>query len=108
MSDEKMEIIKGSGNVFRDLGHANPDIELMKANLAAQIIRVLNARHLSVRKAGEIAGVQYADISRVRNADLDKFTVDWLAKVFSRLEPEVEVSLTFSERGLVTTVGAGA
>jgi len=98
MSDEQMEIVKGSGNIFRDLGHANPDIELMKASLASEIIRVLNTRKLSVRKAGKLAEVQYADISRVRNADLDKFTVDWLAKVFSRLEPRVEMSMTFSKR----------
>lgn len=98
MSDEKIEIIKGSGNVFKDLGHTNPDIELMKASLAAEIIRVLNERKLSVRKAGELAKVQYADISRVRNADLDKFTVDWLAKLLSRLEPCVEISVTFSKR----------
>ena len=98
MSEEQMEIVKGSGNIFRDLGHASPDIELMKASLASEIIRVLNARKLSVRKAGKLAEVQYADISRVRNADLDKFTVDWLAKVFSRLEPHVEISMTFSER----------
>ena len=106
MSDEKIEIIKASGNVFYDFDHPTPDIELMKANLSAQIISVLNERHLSVRKAGEIAQVQYADISRVRNADLDKFTVDWLAKVFSRLKPEVEVSLTFSKRGLAEPLAA--
>ncbi len=106
MSDEKMEIVKGSGNIFRDFGHANPDIELMKATLAAEIIRVIDERKLSVRKAGKVAEVQYADISRVRNADLDKFTVDWLAKVFNRLEPKVEVGLTFSERSLGTPAAA--
>jgi len=103
MSGEKIEIVTGSGNIFRDLGHSNPDIELMKATLAAEIIRVLDERKLTVRKAGKVAEVQYADISRVRNADLDKFTVDWLAKVFSRLEPKTEMSLTFSERFIGAT-----
>ncbi len=98
MNEEKIEIENGSDNIFRDLGHANHDIELMKATLAANIIRVLDERKLSVRKAGEIAKVQYADISRVRNADLDKFTVDWLARLFSRLEPKIEVSIKFCKR----------
>ncbi len=106
MSDDKIEIVTGSGNVFWDLGHANPDIELMKATLAAEIIRVLDERKLSVRKAGKVADVQYADISRVRNADLDKFTVDWLAKVFSRLEPKMEMNLTFSKRSYGTPATA--
>ncbi|MHA1546041.1 MAG: XRE family transcriptional regulator [Alphaproteobacteria bacterium] len=101
-----VEFVKGSGNIFRDLGHANRDIELMKATLAAEIIRVLDTRKLGVRKAGEIAQVQYADISRVRNTNLNKFTVDWLAKVFSRLEPKVEMRLRFSERSFGTLCDA--
>lgn len=91
-----MKIIKGSGNVFRDFGNPDADIELMKANLAANIIRILDEQSLSVRKAGKLAEVQYADISRVRNADLDKFSVEWLMKVFKSLKPEVSMSLSFS------------
>ena len=97
MTDDDMKIIKGSGNVFRDFGNPNADIELIKANLAAKIIRVLDERGLSVRKAGKLADVQYADISRVRNADLDKFSVEWLMKLFKNLEPSVSFEITFSE-----------
>jgi predicted XRE-type DNA-binding protein len=98
MTDEKLEIIVGTGNVFQDVGHPNADIKHMKTQLAAKIIGVLNERKLSVRQAGKLAGVQYADISRVRNADLDKFSVDWLTKVFNSLSPSVEVRLSFSDR----------
>lgn len=98
MTDEAIEIIVGTGNVFQDVGHPNADIEHMKAHLAAKIIGVLNERKLSVRQAGKLAGVQYADISRVRNADLDKFSVDWLTKVFNSLSPSIEVRLSFADR----------
>jgi predicted XRE-type DNA-binding protein len=97
MIDEPLEIVKGSGNVFRDFGHPNADVEHMKARLAAKIIGVLDERKLSVREAGKLASVQYADISRVRNADLDKFSVEWLTKVFNHLAPTVKVNLTFSD-----------
>ena len=97
MTDEPLEIIKGSGNIFRDFGHPNADVEHMKARLAAKIIGVLDERKLTVRQAGQLAGVQYADISRVRNADLDKFSVEWLTRVFNHLAPGVQVNLTFSE-----------
>ena len=98
MTDEALEIVVGSGNVFQDVGHPNADIEHMKAHLAAKIIGVLNEQNLSVRKAGKLAGVQFADISRVRNADLDKFSVDWLTKVLNRLSPSLEVKLSFATR----------
>ena len=42
---------RGSGNVFRDLGHENADIEQFKAILAAEIIKALDREGLSVRGA---------------------------------------------------------
>lgn len=97
MIDEPLEIVRGTGNVFRDMGHPNADVEHMKARLAAKIIAALNEQKLSVRQAGKLAGVQYADISRVRSADLDKFSVEWLTNVFNRLEPRVKVDVAFSD-----------
>ena len=38
MKSEKLEVVKGSGNVFRDLGHKNADANQVKAILAAEII----------------------------------------------------------------------
>lgn len=37
MKREKLEVVRGSGNVFRDLGHENADAEQFKAILAAEI-----------------------------------------------------------------------
>jgi hypothetical protein len=44
MTKEKLEVVRGSGNVFRDLGHANADAEQFKAILAAEIIKTLDPR----------------------------------------------------------------
>ncbi len=30
MKSEKLEVVRGSGNVFRDLGHKNADVEQFK------------------------------------------------------------------------------
>jgi len=73
MSDD-MELIHGSGNMFRDLGHPNADLERLRAILAAAIIGVLDGRGLSVRKAGEITGIAAADFLRLRRANLGRFT----------------------------------
>ena len=48
---ERMEVVRGSGNVFRDLGHANADAVQFKAILAAEIIKMLDRAYLTVRQA---------------------------------------------------------
>src|SRR5881392_966342 len=93
MKKETLEVTRGSGNVFRDLGRANADIEQFKAILAAEIIKALDREGLSVRVAHARTGIAAADFSRVRNADLGRFTVDRLMSIMNRLGSRVEVKI---------------
>ncbi len=93
MKGRKLEVVRGSGNVFRDLGHKNADVEQFKAILAAEIIKALGREHLSVRAAHALTGVAAADFSRIRNADLGRFTVDRLMSIINRLGSRVEVKV---------------
>ena len=93
MSDD--ELVRGSGNVFADFGYANAEAEHLKATLAAQIIRVLDARGLTVRAAAELTGTAAADFSRIRRAKLDRFTIDRLMMVLGKLDQRMEVRVRF-------------
>lgn len=93
-----IEPVRGSGNVFSDFGHPDAEVEQLKAILAAQIIRVLDARQLTVRAAAELTGTAAADFSRIRRAKLDRFTIDRLMMILSRLDQRVEVKVRFAER----------
>jgi hypothetical protein len=86
MKSEKLELVRGSGNAFRDLGHPNADVEQFKAILAAEIIKVLDREQLTVRAAHSRTGIAAADFSRIRNADPDRFTVDRLTSYAWRLK----------------------
>lgn len=90
---EKLEFGRGSGNVFRDLGHKNADIEQFKAILAAEIIKMLDRDRLTVRAAEKRTHIAAADFSRIRNADLGRFTVDRLIGVINRLGSRVDVKI---------------
>ena len=48
--EESMDVVRGTGNVFRDLGSKNPDADQFKAILATEIIKALDREHLSVRR----------------------------------------------------------
>jgi predicted XRE-type DNA-binding protein len=93
MKSEKLEVVKGSGNVFRDLRHKNADANQFKAILAAEIIKALDRDGLSVRGAQSRTGIAAADFSRIRNADLGRFTVDRLMSIINRLGSRVEVKI---------------
>jgi predicted XRE-type DNA-binding protein len=90
---QKLEVVRGSGNAFRDLGHKSPDVEQFKAILSAEIIKALDREGLSVRAAHDHTGIAAADFSRIRNADLGRFTVDRLMSVLNRLGSRVEVKV---------------
>ena len=93
MKKEKLETIRGSGNVFRDLGHKQADTDQFKAILAAEIIKALDREQLSVRAAEARTGIAAADFSRIRNAGLSRFTVDRLISIINRLGSRVEVKV---------------
>ncbi len=97
---EKIEVVHGSGNVFRDLGHENADGEQFKAILAAEIIKKLERDGLSVRKAQSLTGIDAADFSRIRNADLSRFTIDRLMLIVNRLGSSIEVAVKFRSKPL--------
>lgn len=88
---KKVQVVRGSGNVFRDLGHASPDVEQLKAILAAEIIKMLDRQSLTVRGAHARTGVAAADFSRIRNANLARFSLDRLISIVNRLGARVDV-----------------
>jgi predicted XRE-type DNA-binding protein len=100
MNDD-FELIRGSGNVFRDFGHRNASVEKARAILAAEIIRTLDERGLSTREAEKLTGVSHSEFSRIRNARLERFTLDRMITILGKLDEDVEVSVTFRSRNVL-------
>jgi predicted XRE-type DNA-binding protein len=103
-----LDLIPGSGNVFRDLGQPEPDLRQAKAVLAAAIIQTLDARGLTVREAAALTGFAAADFSRVRNARLARFTLDRLIRMLQAVEPDAKVSVQVETPGPLTSPSAPA
>jgi predicted XRE-type DNA-binding protein len=105
---KKIGTVKGSGNVFRDLGAPDADVLQLKALLAAEIVRALDEMNLTVRRAHELTGIAAADFSRLRGADLSRFTVDRLMAILSRLGSDVNVAVTVRRQKSTTARHASA
>ena len=93
MKKRPVEVIRGSGNVYHDLKKENADIEQLKAILAAEIKKALDREGLTEREAQARTGIAAADFSRIRNADLARFTADRLMSIINRLGSRIEVAV---------------
>ena len=95
--EEKLEVIHGTGNVFRDLGEPDADVKQVKALLAAEIIRALRVQNLTNRKASRKTGFSESDFSRIKHPDLKRFTIDRLMTILNKLAPEKEIKVQFKD-----------
>jgi predicted XRE-type DNA-binding protein len=93
-----IELVRGSGNIYRDFNRPNADLEQARAILAAKIIQILDARKLSTREAEKLTGVAHSEFSRIRNTQLRRFTLDRLIAILGKLDADIEVSVTFKTR----------
>jgi len=90
MQDDSLELNRGSSNAIRDFG---ADVAQVKALLATEIIKKLDRASLTIREAHARTGIAAADFSRIRNQDLNRFTIDRLVGIVNRLGSRVEVKL---------------
>ncbi len=96
-SDE-LELVRGSGNVFRDLGLANADKEHLRAQLAAEIIGIVRQRKLTQREAAKLTGLTQAEVSHIKNAKLTGFTIDRMVMVLGKLDRQVKMEVVRTRR----------
>ena len=98
MSDDDFELVRGSGNVYRDFGRPNAGLEQARAVIAAKILRTLDARKLSTRDAEKLTAVSHSEYSRILSAQLRRFTLDRMIAILGKLDDHVEVNVTSKTR----------
>jgi predicted XRE-type DNA-binding protein len=69
-------------------------LEQLRSILAARIIKALDEQELTVRRGEELTGFAAADFSRIRRANLDRFTVVRLMTKLNKLGQEMEVTIS--------------
>ena len=90
-------ILRGSGNVFADLGLPNPDEEMAKAKLALAVLQQIDARGLTQAQAAALIGTASAKIGQLRRGKLSPFTYEHLVRFLKALGCDVEITVTPSK-----------
>jgi len=95
MSDTAEHTV-GSGNVFADLGHSDPEEALLKAQLAREISEAIRERKLTQESAAELLGLDQPKVSAIMRGRLSGFSVQRLLRCLTALERDV--TITFGPR----------
>ena len=100
------KVTESSGNIFADLGFADPAQEQIKAHLMLQIYRIIKKRKLTQTEAAEILGVRQPHVSGLMRGQSGAFSVERLMEFLTALGQDVEITVrpTRKEHGEVSVV----
>ena len=84
---------EGSANIFADIGVADPETHLLKAQLVSRLQDVLGARGLTQVQAAEALGLSQPDISRLLNGRFREMSVERLMRLLTRLGCSIDITV---------------
>jgi predicted XRE-type DNA-binding protein len=87
----EIPVTAGSRNVFADLGFAEPDEELTKAQLASHIRQTIKRRRLTQIAAATLMGIDQPKVSALLNGRLANFSSERLMRLLTALGQDVEI-----------------
>jgi len=92
-------VTAGSGNVFADLGFAEPEEELTKAQLASHIRRIVKRRRLTQVRAAALMGIDQPKVSALLNGRLANFSSGRLMRFLTALGQDVDIVVRPTKSG---------
>ena len=87
------QVVRGSGNVFADLGLPEAKEMQTKLRLAYAINEIVESRRLTQANAAELLGIPQPRISALKNYKLEGFSVERLMTFLTALDRDVEISI---------------
>lgn len=89
---------KGSDNVFADLGVPDPELALLKAQVAIAIERAIDRKGLTQRAAGEILGIPASKVSNIVCGRVRGYSLDRLFTYLKKLDVDIQVRMKVKPR----------
>lgn len=85
------EVIRGTANVFADLGYADAAERQAKLRLAYALNQILDQRKLSQAEAANVLGVTQPKVSALRHYKLAGFSVERLMNLLTTLDRDIDI-----------------
>jgi predicted XRE-type DNA-binding protein len=88
---EMAKIEKSSGNVYKDLGLANPEQMFIKATLAAKISEILAQRGLTQVEAAKLLGIPQPKVSALLRGQFRGISEAKMLECLNRLGRDIDI-----------------
>jgi predicted XRE-type DNA-binding protein len=88
---DRIKMVRGSGNVYADLGFKDADQLLVKAELVAAISSIISRRGLKQADAAEVLGLTQPKLSRLLRGDFHGFSERRLIDCLTSLGRDVQI-----------------
>jgi predicted XRE-type DNA-binding protein len=88
---KKPEFEESSGNVFADLGLENAEELLLKAEMVAEIARLIKQKKLTQAKAAALTGTAQPDLSNLLRGRLRGFSIERLLTMLTAFGRDIDV-----------------
>ena len=92
-----VEVHRGSGNVFADLGLADADKLKIKTGLVIEIRKAMRARGLTQQEAVKRMGITQPKVSEMMRGDFANLSERKLMDCLTRLGYDIEISIRPAE-----------
>jgi len=94
----KHDYIESSGNVFADLGLADAEERLAKAELAQKIGGILRKQRLTQVQAAAVLGIDQPKVSALLSGQLSRFSIEKLMQFLLLLGKDVSITIRPRQR----------
>jgi predicted XRE-type DNA-binding protein len=89
--NEMIDIEKGTGNVYADLGMADADEMIVKAQLATKIGEIIKARKWSQQQAANVLGLTQPKLSKMLRGQFRGISEAKMLDCLTRLGRDVQI-----------------
>ena len=85
--------IRGSGNIFADLGLPNAAEHQLKAVLVVQLKRLMAEREITQTEAAKMVEMKQPDLSKVLRGHFKLVSVEKLMRMLTAFDQDVEITV---------------
>jgi predicted XRE-type DNA-binding protein len=88
---ETIEVHRSGPNLFADLGLPDAESHFLKAQIVAELYRLVNELKLTQTKAGVLMGISQPEVSRLFKGHFREYSVERLMGFITAFDRDVEI-----------------
>jgi predicted XRE-type DNA-binding protein len=91
--NEDIQFEKGTGSVFADLGLADSEELIVRAQIGFYVFKIVEVKNLRQREIAAVLNIPQPEVSHLMNGHYSRFTTDKLLDFLKRLDQTVSIQI---------------